>query len=430
MTNEDRECVALFRYGLIAPLLNDQVASKQEYLSEICGRVHDVPYYGRKDFAPKTIEEWLRNYRQGGFNTLKPKGRSDRGVSRVIGQDLKDRILALRQKHRSFSAVLFYEKLVQHGVITPDQASYHTVYRLLKSQNLLWPEDNKPGQERKRFSYDKVNILWQGDMSVGPYLIIGGKKYKTHLFAFIDDYSRILPFAQFSFSEKFDSMKAVLKEALIRRGIPRMLYVDNGKVYHAGQLQLACASLGITLTHTQPYDPQSKGKIERMIGTVRRRFYPTLDTNPPKSLEELNKRFWEWLENDYHRKVHSAHDMCPLDVFLAQASSVRMVADPSILDSLFWKREYRKVKHDATITLLNNLFEVPASYVGQRIEIRYDPLAPETVHIYYNDHSVCVAKLVSLIDNAHVKRQRKDQPDTPISFGSLLECNQGDAPGV
>jgi len=53
LTNEDREQIALFRYGLIAPLLNGQVASNQDYLAEICGKVQDVPYYGRKELLPK-----------------------------------------------------------------------------------------------------------------------------------------------------------------------------------------------------------------------------------------------------------------------------------------------------------------------------------------------------------------------------------------
>ena len=273
MTNEDREQIALFRYGLIAPLLNHQVVSKQDYLAETCAKVHNVPYYGRKEFAPKTLLCWLRSYYSGGFNALKPKGRSDQGQCRVMSPELKDHVLGLRQKHRLLSAVLFYENLVSTGVLLPNEVSYHTIYRLLKSQNLL-ERDVKPTEERKRFAYDKVNILWQGDMSVGCYLVIGGKKYRTNLFAFLDDCSRLIPFAQFFFTEKFDSMKTVLKEALIRRGIPKMIYVDNGKVYHAGQLHLACASLGITLTHTQPYDPQSKGKIERFHST------PPLLPNP------------------------------------------------------------------------------------------------------------------------------------------------------
>ncbi|GAW94280.1 ISChy6, transposase [Calderihabitans maritimus] len=41
--------------------------------------------------------------------------------------------------------------------------------------------------------------------------------------------------------------------------------VDNGKIYRSHTFHVACASLGITLTHTQPYDAQSKGKIERFL---------------------------------------------------------------------------------------------------------------------------------------------------------------------
>jgi len=421
LTNENCEQVALFRYGLIAPLLNNQVYSKKEYLAQICGKVHNVPYYGTKEFAPKTIECWLRSYRKGGFLALRPKGRSDKGICRVLSPEKKEDILALRQKHDLLSVVLFYEKMVADGVLSPDKASYHTVYRLLKAHNLL-ERNLQASRERKRFSYDKINILWQGDMSVGPYLVLGGKKYRTNLFAFLDDCSRLIPFAQFFFTEKFDCMKTVLKEALTRRGIPKMIYVDNGKVYQAGQLQLACASLGITLTHTQPYDPQSKGKIERMFQTIRKRFYPQLEEHPAKSLEELNERFWQWLAEDYHRKVHSAIQMTPLDLFMSQASSVRMVSEPQTLDMLFWKREHRKVKHDATITLLNQLFEGPPHLIGQKIEVRYDPSAPDVVHVYENGQSIFMAKAVSFSDNAHVKRQGKE--DSPIPFESLFGCRQ------
>ncbi|WXJ86650.1 hypothetical protein MHOCP_06660 [Moorella humiferrea] len=62
-----------------------------------------------------------------------------------------------------------------------------------------------------------------------------------------------MPFAQFSTSEKFEPLKVVLKEAILRRGIPKMIYVDNGKIYRSEQLQLACAALGIALINTSPH---------------------------------------------------------------------------------------------------------------------------------------------------------------------------------
>ena len=63
--------------------------------------------------------------------------------------------------------------------------------------------------------------------------------------------SRLLGFFP---SEKTESLSTVFKEALLRRGIPKIVYVDNGKVFRSDVFQVACATLGIVLTHTQPYD--------------------------------------------------------------------------------------------------------------------------------------------------------------------------------
>ena len=46
MTEKDKELIALFRYGLIAPLLTDTVSSHTAYLDEVSAKIHDVPHYG------------------------------------------------------------------------------------------------------------------------------------------------------------------------------------------------------------------------------------------------------------------------------------------------------------------------------------------------------------------------------------------------
>ncbi len=311
-------------------------------------------------------------------------------------------MLALRGEQQGLPVSVFYDQLVDKGEILPKEVSYATVYRLLKKHDLVGKQVLK-APERKRFAYDTVNTLWQGDMSVGPYLIVDGKKLRTNLFAFIDDCSRVIPFAQFFFSEKFDSLKTVFKEALVRRGIPKIVYVDNGRIYRSDTFHIACASLGIALTHTQPYDAASKGKIERFFKTVKTRFLPLLKLKPATSIEELNQRFWQWLEEDYHRKVHASLGMTPQDVFLSQVSRIRMVDDRASLDPLFLKRDYRKVKHDGTICVNSILYEVPPRFIGQRIEVRFDD---DTVYIYEDGVSVGKATLVNFSDNAHVKRDR------------------------
>ncbi|NIK16662.1 hypothetical protein BDD39_003303 [Saccharococcus thermophilus] len=66
-------------------------------------------------------------------------------------------------------------------------------------------------------------------MSHGPYIRVNGKAQKTFLIAYIDDCSRVVPYAQFFSSEKFDGLRIVTKEALLRYGKPKRIYSDNGK---------------------------------------------------------------------------------------------------------------------------------------------------------------------------------------------------------
>jgi len=117
MTEKDRENIALFRYGLIAPILNGQVTSQKDYLAEICSQVHQVPYYGPKEFTPKTLSCWLLDYRRAGFDGLKPKRRSDRGKSRKLSRELEEHLLALRQEERGLPVSVFYDQLVDKGEI-------------------------------------------------------------------------------------------------------------------------------------------------------------------------------------------------------------------------------------------------------------------------------------------------------------------------
>ncbi|MEN0648342.1 IS481 family transposase [Caldifermentibacillus hisashii] len=402
MTEKEREQVALFRYGIIAPLLNGQVDSKQ-YFEELEGKVHSIPYYGERKIAVKTVKEWLLNYRRNGFDALKPKKRADRGNSRRLSPDDQDHILEIRKKFLHMPVSVFYEQLIRQGEINRNQISYSTINRLLKKHNLSG-KILSAIPERKRFAHEKVNILWQADLSHGPYIKIKGKAKKTFLIAYIDDCSRLVPFAQFFTSEGFDGLRIVTKEALIRRGKPAIIYADNGKIYRSETLQYACAQLGITLTHTQPYDPQSKGKIERFFKTVQTRFYPLLKAEPVESLEELNERFWRWLEEDYHRREHASLDgKTPHEVFHSQLESITFLEDTSILDSIFMKREQRKVKADGTISLNKQLYEVPADFIGYSVDVRIDDTG---VYIFKDDKKVAEAKPVSMTDNAHVKRVR------------------------
>lgn len=135
MDEHMREQIALFRFGLIAPLLNEQVDPKS-YLTEMANRIHEMPYYGEKRIAAKTIQDWYLRYRKMGFEGLKPKKRSDRGHSRKLSPEDEDYILAMRKNFPQVPVTVFYQQLVHQAEINPKQISYFTIYRLLKNSTL------------------------------------------------------------------------------------------------------------------------------------------------------------------------------------------------------------------------------------------------------------------------------------------------------
>ena len=417
MDEHDREEVALFRYGLIAPLLHESVADRADYLAEVSSRVYQVPYYGSMEYSPKTIRSWLGVYLKHGLDGLKPRRRSDKGKPRVIPVEARQKILELREGNTHVPVTVFHQQLVQKGVIKPQEVSYCSIYRFLKREDLVGKRLRKE-PERKRFALEKVNGLWQADLSYGPYLKLGRKKAITYLFAFIDDASRLVPFAGFCLDQSFDSLKTVFKEALCRRGIPEKVYTDNGKIYRSGQLQFVCASLGIALIHAKPYDAAAKGKIERFFLTVKQRFYSVLAPENLTSIQALNQSFAAWLEKDYNGRTYSATGMTPLDGYMSQVSHVRVLTDPDSLDPLFLRRETRKVRHDSTITINKRLFEVPPRYIGQSIEVRFEPHNLGEVLVFDNGAEVARVRPVNLADNARMKREKPTLRLSDIAGGT------------
>jgi transposase InsO family protein len=418
LTDDQKMDVALFRFGLIAPLLNNQVDDPKGYLEMLSNQVFDVPHLGRRDYSAKTFRCWVWNYRRDNIEGLKPQNRRDRGFSRVISAGLGAKIIAFRQENPTLSVKLLYDQMIREGILLRSEVSYHSVYRFLKERKLSKPLAGvAPVKDRKPFAFDEVNRLWQGDMMVGPRVLVNGKKKPAYLFAFIDDASRMV-YGEFALEQNFEAMKKVYIETVLRRGVPQVVYLDNGKIYRSQVFHGACARMGTVVSHAEPYDAASKGKIERFFRTVRERFLVSLSI-PLSSLESLNTAFWLWLEEDYHRRVHSSLDMSPLDRYLSQANHVRVVNDPNSLNRLFMKRESRRVNNDATISVSGRLFEVSPGLIGQRVEVRFD-FALSEVLVYKDDACIEAARPVNVADNARVKRSREKEVPEGLSFHQAL----------
>ena len=245
--------------------------------------------------------------------------------------------------------------------------------------------------------------------------------------------TRVIPYAAFAHGENTVAFLPVFKQALIRRGLPQRLFVDNGANYRSQQLALVCAKLGIALIHARPYQPAGKGKIERWFRTVRSQFLTTLQPADTANLEALNRRLWAYVEGEYHHAPHRGlAGKTPLDQWAVAGANVRYVDATVDLDDLFLFEAKRRVMKDRTVSLAGRLYEVDPLLVGRTVTLRYDPSVPPTrpLQVVHDGRDAGRATILDAYANTAVKRARPssqiesdtsapEPPPSPLALRNL-----------
>lgn len=411
MDKDIREGIALARYQIISPVLAEPKRAQNDYFRKQAEVEHHFPRYGSKLVRVSTMKAWLRAYRAKGFEGLKPKGRSDCGRPKRLGEETIKVIEIKCKAYPYWTGQQLYEDLKRQGRLGEPPVHYNTLLRLVKEHG--WLSTAKRNDARKAFEVDNVNELWVGDFMHGPQVKTAGRSVKAILCAILDDHSRMVVGHAFSASETISALTVVLKEAFLGYGICKRLYVDNGSSFSSDLLARSCALAGISLIHSKPYDSPSRGKIERFFRTVRDRFLSGIQEGI--TLDELNEAFRLWLQEDYHHKLHSGIGERPIDRYNISVSrvSIRRLSK-SELDEIFLVRHERVVNNDATISFKGDIYEVPPAYIRHRIEIRHPVDDPQDLYLYDNGVRVGRIKLVDKNENARTFRP-KTVPNT-LSF--------------
>jgi putative transposase len=406
------EKIALFRYGLIAPLVLETLPRGEltRRAQEIAARLYDIPHSNRHSVSVDTLLVWALRYRKDGITALAPKARRDRGQIRRVSPETATLIERLKREnpHRTGTALL--RELALSNEPNQPGLSAATLYRFLRARGLTERQLLlAKATEHKKYEAQYANQIWQSDLLFGPWVQRpGGGKMQVFLQATLDDASRLIPHAQFYPNQGLDSFLDCLRQAIAARGVPSRLYMDNAKIYRSAQLARIAASIGILIVHTPPYQPEGRGKIERYFRSLREQFVANLDPKLLLSLEQLNERLWHWIETHYHRREHSALQTTPLLRWQRDIEQVRQLPPATDLRRLFFHRVDRLVRRDSTFLLQSRFFEAPPHLAGQRIEVRFDPLDATQVEIYCQGQSQGVARLVDAVVNGQLPARKPE----------------------
>ena len=403
MEKDIREKIALKRFQIISPVLAEPARAQNEYFRKQAEREHDFPRYGLKKISVSTMKTWLRAYRKGGFEALKPRSRSDSGRPRRLNEQTLKAIEVKCKAYPYWTVQKLYENLKAQDLLGQPPIHYNTLLRVIKEKG--WLAVKARTDIRKAYEVENVNDLWIADFMHGPRVLTGKRSCKAILCAILDDHSRMIVGHAFSASETISALTLVLKDAFLAYGVPKRLYVDNGSSFSSELLARSCAMAGISLIHSKPYDSPSRGKIERAFRTIRDRFLSGVQKGI--TLEELNEAFWLWLQEDYHHKMHTGIGQRPIDRYNASLQKVLIRRlSRAELDEIFLIRHERVVNNDATISFKGSIYEVPPAYIRHRIEIRHPVDDPQDLYLY--DNGVRVGK-IKLVD-----KRKTPAPSAPI----------------
>ena len=234
--------------------------------------------------------------------------------------------------------------------------------------------------------------MWHSDIKYGPFLVVGGEKKQIYLVSFLDDATRYVVHGEFYASLDQTIVEDCFRKAILKEGIPRRVYFDNGSQYRTKWMDRACAVLGIKLLYAKPYSPESTGKIERFNRTVD----SFLDEAALKcrTLEDFNRYFSVWLQECYHSRKHgSLRGASPEIAYKSSKAPLRFVS-PETVASAFMRVEQRKVDKSGCISFGGKRYEAGAGLVGRAVTVAYDPNDLQTLTAEYDGKAWRIQELV------------------------------------
>lgn len=400
MQNTDRATeIALFRYALIREPA-DPALSKAErgrLVRALAAQAHVGPDGQALSIGRSTLDEWIRAWRAGGFEGLKPKPRA---LSPKVPAEVFALAEALRREVPARTAAHICQIIATAHGWAPDERTIQRHFRRVG----MTRRSLANGAVFGRFEATRANELWVGDALHGP--VIG--RHKAILFAFLDDHSRLFTGYRWVTAEDTVRAEAALRAGLSARGVPGAIYLDNGSPFVSAQLLRACASLGVRLVHSRPGRPEGRGKIERAFRTVRDQFLVEVAHADIPDVARLNQLFAAWAETVYHRAVHSETSMTPLERFGA-GGPPRYPSAAQLHEAFLWS-EARTVAKTATVSLFSNSYEVDPALVGRKVELVFDPFDLAHIEVRYNGRAM--GNAVPLVIGRHSHPAARPEPGT------------------
>lgn len=417
MDDDPRLARALARYQVVSAYVAADLnrGQRRAFFEHLARRVWTGPDGQPMRVQAETIRVWVRRYRNGGFDALFDKERPQLGVQ-AIPPEIVEKACALKRKvpERSLDTLIRILEDLKHAPAGTVRRS--TLHRALQAQGLSRrPPTAHSTDDLDRWEAANPNDLWQSDLRSGPWLADPerpGKVRRAWLYAFLDDHSRLVVDARFSFKEDLPTLELGFRRAIQKWGVPRRCYFDNGAVYRARHVRAICARLDVQdPIFTTVGRPEGHGKIEA-LNRLLLAFIAEVKASPIQTLDELNEALWAWLDTQYQDKPHGETGEPPLQRWRVGIERVRYADEEALRLAFLWS-ERRATDKAGVFSLFGVRYQVGSKLARRKIEVRYDPEALHEVEIWSNGKFAERARPLEVHPWRRPKPTPAPEPPTP-----------------
>lgn len=221
----------------------------------------------RFQVSPKTFYKWRKRFADGEEGLANRSRRPHESPTRTEAV-VEGKILAVRAAHRSWGARKIRRVLLDKG--EPNIPADSTVHRILERNGQI-DSNSEKHQSWQRFEHEAPNQLWQMDFK-GWFRT--NDQRRCNPLTVLDDHSRYVVCLQACLDQKTETVQTQLTTTFRRYGLPERMTMDNGSPWgndwehQYTPLTVWLMRLGVRVSHSKPYHPQTQGKAERFHRTL------------------------------------------------------------------------------------------------------------------------------------------------------------------
>lgn len=325
-------------------------------MRELCRR------YG---ISPKTGYKWLQRFAEGGDAGLGNRSRRPHRSPSRTEASMEALLLGLRQAHPAWGGRKLKRRLADLGY--QDVPSASTVTAVLHRTGRIDAAASERSRPWIRFEHTAPNDLWQMDFK--GHFPAGAAR--CHALTVLDDHSRFSPCLAACADEQGETVKERLTGVFRRYGMPYRMTMDNGPpwgndaAHPHTRFTVWLICLGIGVSHSRPYHPQTQGKDERFHRTLA---LEVLAGRVFADLAECQRRFDRFRETYNLERPHEA-------LALATPAS-RFKVSPRLFPETLPAIEYaegdivRRVQSQGEISYRGRLYTVGKAFHGLPVALR------------------------------------------------------------